>query len=433
MAGGGRAVHDEGQVSAEWVMVVVLAAAVAVGLVALSSDPIRGIFESVASVLCRAVGHGCGEPSGTCVVASDSYSAGGRVTYRSLSLDGGGVYRLERRSDGTYEVQWSETGHVGILAGAGRRLVVDAGSVETGHATSAGATLEIGFVEGVVARFTSESAAKAFVRAHATARLADTVAGAMVPIPGAGLALSPADVTRHLMEMRLPPMDRYVAVEAGGSAAAAFERSFGGLEGLVGADIGLRIASDGTRTLYTTMSITAGAALGVGAGRARGVDAETEAVLLGELVLSPDSLPETLTLRADLRGEASGPIAEALLGSAPAKALNKAGTLAIALDLTEPRIRAALVEAGRQTASATGRLRGTERLLEVIRAHGEITWVAYDVESSDWGGTASVGAPSTIGVTAEAEAEHRRVSSAQFFDNASKNWSEWTRCTSGGG
>lgn len=77
------------------------------------------------------------------------------------------MYTMERLSDGTFRVRWSETGDVGVVGGTGRRFEVDAGEAGIAYGTSGSGTLRIGFEEGVVGTFATEAAATEFVRAHA--------------------------------------------------------------------------------------------------------------------------------------------------------------------------------------------------------------------------------------------------------------------------
>ncbi|MCC7076330.1 MAG: hypothetical protein IT198_04315 [Acidimicrobiia bacterium] len=428
----GRERHETGQAAVEWVLVVVVAAAVGLTLSVIAPGMMRDLYGAVTSVLCRALGLDCAEPDGPCVVSSDSYRAGGHVVYKALKLEGGGTYTLERLSDGTFRVSWSETGRIGAVAGSGSRAEADVGDTTVGHSGSASAGVHLGFEEGVVGSFATEAEAREFVTAHAASRAAGRFGRALtVPLGLPNLPGLP-DPARELIDRRWPELDRYISVDAGASAAASLRRLMGGAAGLLGTDLGVRLAGDGSSSLFTTLVIDVAADVAQIPDRPALLAARGSVELLARLDVTAGGEASYLTLEVTLAGDTSGRLLDLLVGDpGHGGGIEGSGTLTIGLDLSDPHVRADLDAVGTALRRGPdGRLEAARLLVDLIRRRGRITWMTYDTQGSEWGGTLAAGSGLPAGISAGITSDHRALTRALYLDPAA-GWSEWTRCTGG--
>lgn len=420
-----------GQTSAELAMLVVVVSAIALALLLFAPGAVRDLFDSVSSAICNVVGLECGEPDSPCVLARDRYGGGGTLTYRSLTLGRGGVYGLERLSDGTWRVSWSETGGVGVTAGVGRRLDADLGGVEVGQSAAATGKLSVGFEEGVVGVFGSREEAIEFVRLHAAGRALDTFATSLLrPGPGALLPSALPDLTAGLVDAHWPDLDRYVAVRTGSTLSASLRVVLGGIGGLLGTDLGLRLSADGSKSLYSTVRLDLSGTLGLPQVPGSGATASGALDLIATTEFGADNSAKLLTLEASLGGEVSGAVVELISGSS-GRHLSGAGVLTVHLDLSDRSVRDALAGIGAGLrGSGSARTRAVRELFALIRTRGEVTWVTYDEQSDDVGTNVSSGAGSSFGFALGAATTHSRVRDAKFLDPDS-GWRRWSRCLDG--
>lgn len=412
-------------------MLVVAASAIALALLLFAPDSVRDLFDSVSSAICNAVGMECGEPDSPCVLARDRYQAGGTLTYRSVTLGRGGTYGLERLSDGTWRVSWSETGGVGVSVGVGRQFDADLGGAEVGRSAAATGKLSVGFEEGVVGVFGSREEALEFVRIHAAGRAVDTFATSLLrPVPGPLLPSALPDLTAGLVDAHWPDLDRYVAVRAGSALSASLRSALGGIGGLLGSDLGLRLSADGSKSLYSTVRLDLSGTLGVPAVPDSGVAARGFLDLIATTEFGSDNSARLLTLEASLGGEVSGAVVELISGSS-GRRLSGAGVLTIRLDLSDRSVRDALAGIGAGLrGSGSARTRAVRELFALIRTRGEITWVTYDEQSDDAGANVSSGAGSSFGFALGAATTHSHVRDAKFLDSDA-SWRRWSRCLDG--